>query len=370
MKVLSVFGTRPEAIKMFPVVQRLQQHPAIESRVCVTAQHREMLDQVLSLVDIRPDYDLNVMQANQRLSYVTGQVLLEVEKILEKERPDWLLVQGDTTTVMAASLAAFYQGVAVGHVEAGLRTRDKRQPFPEEINRRIADNLADLHFAPTARAKENLLAEGTPESGIVVTGNTIVDALLYILARTDQPAAILPQEPASPDGRTILVTVHRRESFGEPLERVCQTIAQIARDYPSAHVLLPVHPNPNVRNVVRRVLGDLPNVTLTEPLDYVTFVRAMDRAYVILTDSGGVQEEATVLGKPVLVMRERTERTEALDVGVARLVGTDRQVIMDLVDRLMRDSSFYAQMSQKSQVYGDGHASERIVQALLDRPRS
>jgi UDP-N-acetylglucosamine 2-epimerase (non-hydrolysing) len=370
MKVLSVFGTRPEAIKMAPVVKMLEAHSSVTSRVCVTAQHREMLDDVLSIFDIRPDFDLDIMRANQRLSYVTNRVLLGVEELLESEAPDWLLVQGDTTTAMAAAMAAFYQGVPIGHIEAGLRTRDKRDPFPEEVNRRIADILADLHFAPSQEAKNNLTREGLPDFNVLVTGNTIVDALLHIITKIDSHASPFPEVDQQPDGRLILVTAHRRENLGEPLTQICSAIRELSEKHRQAlQVVWPVHRNPNVEKQVHSSLRTVPGITLTDPLDYVSFVRLMRRSYLILTDSGGVQEEATVLGKPVLVMRKRTERTEAVEVGTARLVGTDRQAIVDAVDRLMTDSSLYEQMSRKSHVYGDGHASEYIVQALLERSR-
>lgn len=368
MKVLSVFGTRPEAIKMAPVVRRLQDHPAIVSRVCITAQHRDMLDEVLALFSISPDYDLDIMQQNQSLSYVTGQVLCGVEEILTKERPDWLLVQGDTTTVMAGALAAFYHDVPVGHVEAGLRTRNKRFPFPEEINRRFAGILADLHFAPTQVAKGNLLAEGVAESDIYVTGNTIVDALEEIHHRSPPPGDLVRDLRLTPEQQLILVTAHRRENFGEPLERICHALQRLASSFhPRIRFVYAVHPNPNVVQTAHRLLGNVDGITLTGPLDYATFVRLMNRAYLILTDSGGIQEEATVLGKPVLVLREFTERTEAIEAGNAMLVGTNQQRIIDATTQLIQDVDLYNRMALRGQVYGDGMAAERIVQALLKR---
>lgn len=368
MKVLSVFGTRPEAIKMAPVVRRLQEHEEVVSRTCITAQHRDMLDQVLALFSISPDYDLDVMRPDQRLSYVTGQVLLKVEEIIEEERPDWVLVQGDTTTVMATALAAFYQNVPVAHVEAGLRTGNKRSPFPEEINRRLAGILADLHFAPTQTAKENLLIEGIAETDIIVTGNTIVDALQEIRDKTRSSPEVTLRLPLESDQRLILVTAHRRESFGEPLQRICRALESLASAFHSSvHVVYAVHPNPTVTQTAYRLLGDVDGISLTGPMDYASFVRLMDRAYLILTDSGGIQEEATVLGRPVLVMREFTERTEAIEAGNAVLVGTSTQTIVDAAVRLLQDVNLHTRMSLQGQVYGDGRAAERIVQELLKR---
>ncbi len=365
LKVLCVFGTRPEAIKMAPVLQQLLIHPEIVSCTCVTGQHRHMLDQVLNLFGIQPDHDLNIMRPDQSLSFVTGQILMEIEKIIQAELPDWVLVQGDTTTAMAAALAAFYQGVPIGHIEAGLRTYNRRQPFPEEINRRIVDNLADWLFAPTVHAQQNLIQEGVAQAQILVTGNTIVDALQHILTipgNADHLELSLPQSAF-----LILVTAHRRENFGDPLEQICQAINLIAATYGSAvHLLYPVHSNPNVREPVFRLLGNRDGITLTEPLDYLTFVRMMRKASLILTDSGGIQEEATVLGKPVLVMRDTTERTEALTAGNSQLVGTQPDIIVQAVDRLLNEPEAYKRMSRPNQIYGDGRASERIVRALLN----
>jgi UDP-N-acetylglucosamine 2-epimerase (non-hydrolysing) len=366
LTVLSVFGTRPEAIKMAPVIRELQKHPdQVRAVVCVTAQHRQMLDQVLRLFEIEPDYDLNIMQDDQSLSYVTAKVLTELEGVIQKERPDWVLVQGDTTTTMAVSLAAFYQRVKVAHVEAGLRTGDKHRPYPEEMNRVIADHLADLHFAPTEQARQNLVREGLPEERILVTGNTVIDALLDVTSRpydwSNSPLAGLPLEGK----RIILVTAHRRESFGEPFEGICRALAEIARRYPDVQIVYPVHLNPHVREPVHRWLGGLPNISLISPLDYLPFVHLMKRAYLILTDSGGIQEEAPSLGVPVLVMREVTERPEALEAGTVRLAGVEPERILAETIRLLEDDHVYQKMACAVNPYGDGQSSIRIVQALL-----
>lgn len=368
IKVLSIFGTRPEAIKMAPVVKELEKHPGeIISRVCVTAQHREMLDQVLELFEIVPDYDLNLMQPNQTLSELTAQVFTDLDPIIQQERPDWVLVQGDTTTVMAASLVAFYHQVKVGHVEAGLRTRDKWQPFPEEINRKVAGVVADLHFAPTERARKNLLREGVDPGAIFVTGNPVIDALLQVASKPydveNGPLAGIPWGK-----RILLVTAHRRENFGEPLERICAALREIAERYKGdVHVVYPVHLNPNVQEPVYRLLGDVPNITLLPPLDYLPLVQLMKRSYLVLTDSGGIQEEAPGFGKPVLVLREKTERPEAVDAGTVRLVGTDSGQIVMWARRLLDDVVVYDQMAHAVNPYGDGRAARRIVNHLLER---
>ncbi len=370
IKVLSVFGTRPEAIKMAPIVLELRARSvAIASRVCVTAQHRQMLDQVLGLFEIKPDYDLNIMQGGQSPTQVAAAVLARLEPILKTERPDWVLVQGDTTTVAAASLAAFYAGVRVGHVEAGLRTNDKRQPFPEEINRRIAGLIADLHFAPTQRSRANLLAEGVPDAAIMVTGNSVIDALQWVAQQPVDPDAFpvgLPEIEHSAT-RLILVTAHRRENFGSPLEQICLALRDIATAYgDQVHLVYPVHPNPNVLGPVRARLGDLPNVSLTPPLDYLPMVHLLKQATLVLTDSGGLQEEAPGFAKPVLVLRAVTERPEGVEAGTVKLVGTDRKRIFDETRLLLDDPEAYARMAKAANPYGDGHAAERIVQALLD----
>jgi UDP-N-acetylglucosamine 2-epimerase (non-hydrolysing) len=366
---MSVFGTRPEAIKMAPVVKELERHPdQIESLVCVTAQHREMLDQVLDLFSIVPDEDLEVMRDNQTPTQVASAVLARVEPILRATRPDWVLVQGDTTTVAAASMAAFYTGVRVGHVEAGLRTHDKWQPFPEEVNRRIAGVIADRHFAPTREARENLLREGIDGETILVTGNPVIDALQWVVA---QPFDLdtLPVDRSvlgSPKRKLVLVTAHRRENHGAPLERICGALKDLAtRDGDPVHIVYPVHLNPNVWDPVHRLLGDVPNVTLTPPLDYLPLVHLMKRAYLVLTDSGGIQEEAPGLGVPVLVLREVTERPEAVAAGTVRVVGTDRERIVAQATRLLDDAAERERMARAVNPYGDGRASRRIVASLL-----
>lgn len=367
-RILVVFGTRPEAVKLAPVVRHLQQTPGVETRVCVTAQHREMLDQVLTLFDIRPDYDLNIMRPRQSLAEVTSSVLLGLEPVLKRERPDWILVQGDTTTVMAAALAAFYQGVRVGHVEAGLRTGDKQHPFPEEINRRLASVLADLHFAPTPWARDNLLHEGIPADQIVVTGNPVIDALFEIVNRPydwqSGPLAVVPR-----DRRILLVTAHRRENFGQPIRDICAALTSLARRYgDSLAIVYPVHLNPNIQEPVYSLLQNEPNIILLPPLDYWPLVHLLQASTLALTDSGGLQEEAPSLGKPVLVMRQTTERPEAMMAGTAKLVGTDPTQIIAEVSRLLDDPIAYHQMAQAINPYGDGRARFRIVDALLAQP--
>jgi UDP-N-acetylglucosamine 2-epimerase (non-hydrolysing) len=365
LRVLSVFGTRPEAVKMAPVVLRLQRTPGVESRVCVTAQHRQMLDQVLHLFEVHPDFDLDLMQRDQSLAETAAAVFSGLDPVLEQVHPDWVLVQGDTTTVAAAALLAYYRRIRVGHVEAGLRTGDKWRPFPEEINRQVAGVIADLHFAPTQWARSNLLREGVPEKRIVVTGNPVIDALHAIIA-LPYDAAHGPLADLAPDRRLILVTAHRRESFGKPLEAIFSALKRLAERYASqADLLYPVHLNPNVREPARRILGGLPNVRLVDPLDYQTMAHCLQRAYLVLTDSGGLQEEAPALGTPVLVMREVTERPEALEAGTARLVGTDAERIFAEASRLMDDPAAHAAMAKAANPYGDGHAAERIVDALM-----
>ena len=366
IKVLSIFGTRPEAIKMAPVVLELGKHPdQFQSVVCVTAQHREMLDQVLNLFQITPDHDLDLMREGQTLSGLTSRVFAALDPVFEAERPDWVLVQGDTTTVMAASLAAFYHRVKVGHVEAGLRTGDKWQPFPEEINRKIAGVVADLHFAPTTTAKNNLLAEGVDPKTIHVTGNTVIDALLMAAEMPfdleDSPLAGIPWEK-----KIILVTAHRRENFGRPLEDICAALQEIAAKYKDeVHLVYPVHPNPNVTETVYPALEKIPNISLLEPLDYLPLVQLMKRAYLVVTDSGGIQEEAPGLGVPVLVLREKTERPEAVTAGSVKLVGTTRQEIFARITGLLSDLVEYQRMTQVINPYGDGTAARQIVEALI-----
>lgn len=350
---------------MAPVVRCLVKTPEVESVVCVTAQHREMLDQVLDLFGIQTDFDLDLMRPDQSLAESAAAVFLNLDPILNKVKPDWILVQGDTNTVMAAALLAFYHRVRVGHVEAGLRTADKWQPFPEEINRRVASVVADLHFAPTTWARDNLLREGIPPELICVTGNPVIDALQWVIA---QPYD-LSQGPLAgvPKGmRAILVTAHRRENFGEPMERIFSALRQIAEHYTDELVMIyPVHLNPNVHEPAHRLLGNVPNIRLTAPLDYLPMVHLMRRAHLVLTDSGGLQEEAPALGTPVLVLREVTERPEAIEAGAARLVGTNRERIVEQTRLLLDDPEEHARMAHAVNPYGDGHAAERIVQALL-----
>jgi UDP-N-acetylglucosamine 2-epimerase (non-hydrolysing) len=368
--VLSVIGTRPEAIKMAPIVAELRCFPdRAHSIVCATAQHRELLDPVLSIFDITPDYDLNLMRPGQTLTQVTTTVLSGMEQVLTEVQPEWVLAQGDTTTVMATGLACYYQRIPFGHVEAGLRTGDKFRPYPEEINRVLADALADLHFAPTARARDNLLSEGISETSIYITGNTVIDALLQIAERdlpyVDSELAGIPLWA----DRIVLVTAHRRESFGAGLQSICEALASLAVRYPDVQFVYPVHPNPNVTIPVRQRLQDISNISLIAPLEYAPLVHLMKRAYLILTDSGGIQEEAPSLGKPVLILREVSERPEGIAAGVARLVGTNRERIVREVTTLLSDEAEYAQMARVVNPYGDGHASRRIVEALFAYPR-
>ncbi len=369
IKVLSVFGTRPEAIKMAPVVKELERHSdRIISRVCVTAQHRQMLDQVLNLFGIVPDYDLNVMQESQSPTQVASTVLAKLEPILKSERPDWVLVQGDTTTVMAASLAAFYAGAKVGHVEAGLRTFDKYQPFPEEVNRRVASVVADLHFAPTQRSRENLLREGVADETIRVTGNPVIDALHMVVDLPYDPTTG-PLKGVPWDKRLILVTAHRRENFGPPLEQICWALRDIALAYKNdVQIVYPVHLNPRVQEPVHRILDSVKGITLIAPLDYLPLVYLMKRSMLVLTDSGGIQEEAPGLGKAVLVLRDVTERPEAVEAGTVRVVGTSRAHIVEWTRRLLEDADEYSKMARAVNPYGDGMAAERIASALLGGP--
>lgn len=374
MKVMVVFGTRPEAIKMAPLVKALQRAaPAIQTVVCVTAQHREMLDQVLRLFDIQPEHDLNIMQPGQDLFDITANIITGLKPVLAAERPDLVLVHGDTSTTLAASLAAYYMRARVGHVEAGLRTGNKWAPFPEEMNRRITGAVADIHFAPTAVARANLLREGVSEGDIHVTGNTVIDALLDVVGklREDGESRRRLDEQFSflnPRRRLVLVTGHRRENFGEGFQNICHALADIASGHPDVDVLYPVHLNPNVRQPVRDILAArrLDNVHLIDPVDYLPFVYLMDRSHLIITDSGGVQEEAPSLGKPVLVMRNTTERPEAVEAGTVRLVGTDRDKLVHETHRLLTDAQAYAAMAQAHNPYGDGKAVQRIVTTLLD----
>nr|WP_302480001.1 UDP-N-acetylglucosamine 2-epimerase (non-hydrolyzing) [Serratia fonticola] len=369
VKVLTVFGTRPEAIKMAPLVHALAQDDAFESRVCVTAQHREMLDQVLRLFEIVPDYDLNIMKPGQGLSEITCRILEGIKGVLEDFKPDVVLVHGDTTTTMATSLAAFYQRIPVGHVEAGLRTGNLYSPWPEEANRKLTGHLAMYHFSPTENSRQNLLRESLRDDHIFVTGNTVIDALLWVRDRimhNPELRSSLDQRYPFLDAnkKLILVTGHRRESFGGGFERICSALAEIALQHPEVQVVYPVHLNPNVSEPVNRILKGIDNIILIDPQDYLPFVYLMTRSYLILTDSGGIQEEAPSLGKPVLVMRDTTERPEAVDAGTVQLVGTDVAKIVDAVTRLLTDEGEYHAMSRAHNPYGDGHACQRILEAL------
>ncbi|CAH5695468.1 UDP-N-acetylglucosamine 2-epimerase, partial [Klebsiella oxytoca] len=369
VKVLTVFGTRPEAIKMAPLVHALARDPHFEAKVCVTAQHREMLDQVLKLFSIVPDYDLNIMQPGQGLTEITCRILEGLKPVLESFKPDVVLVHGDTTTTMAASLAAFYQRIPVGHVEAGLRTGDLSSPWPEEGNRTLTGHLATYHFAPTETSRQNLLRENIADNLITITGNTVIDALFWVRDRVLSDEALrneLTQRyPFLANGKKmILVTGHRRESFGRGFEQICHALAEIAANNPDVQIVYPVHLNPNVSEPVNRILGHVENVMLIEPQDYLPFVWLMNRAWLILTDSGGIQEEAPSLGKPVLVMREMTERPEAVSAGTVCLVGTDSQRIVNEVTRLLHDESAWQAMSRAHNPYGDGQACHRILSAL------
>ena len=369
MKVLTVFGTRPEAIKMAPLVHALARDPHFEAKVCVTAQHREMLDQVLKLFSIVPDYDLNIMQPGQGLTEITCRILEGLKPVLESFKPDVVLVHGDTTTTMAASLAAFYQRIPVGHVEAGLRTGDLSSPWPEEGNRTLTGHLATYHFAPTETSRQNLLRENIADNRITITGNTVIDALFWVRDRVLSDEALrneLTQRyPFLANGKKmILGTGHRRESFGRGFEQICHALAEIAANNPDVQIVYPVHLNPNVSEPVNRILGHVENVMLIEPQDYLPFVWLMNRAWLILTDSGGIQEEAPSLGKPVLVMREMTERPEAVSAGTVCLVGTDSQRIVNEVTRLLHDESAWQAMSRAHNPYGDGQACHRILSAL------
>lgn len=365
MKVLSIFGTRPEAIKMAPVVRELRKHPdGVESIVCVTGQHRQMLDQVLRLFEIRPDYDLALMRTDQTLAELTAQTLIKLDDVLRIEKPDWALVQGDTSTAMAAAMASFYRRIRVGHIEAGLRTWNRNHPFPEEINRKIADAVSDLHFAPTEQARRNLLQEGVREESIIVTGNTVVDALLEVASHPyDWSAGALAAAPRN--RRLLLATAHRRENFGRPLQNICDALATLAGRYDDIQIVYPVHLNPNVYEPVHRRLQGVENITLLEPLEYLPMVQLMKASYLVLTDSGGLQEEAPGLGKPALVLREVTERPEGVEAGTVKVIGTERDAIIRETSTLLDSPEAYQRMSRAINPYGDGHAAERIVQALF-----
>lgn len=368
-KILTVFGTRPEAIKMAPLVHALAADDRFEAKCCVTAQHREMLDQVLELFEITPDYDLNLMRAGQTLNDVTARIVQELKPVLQEFQPDVVLVHGDTATTFAASLAAYYEQIEVGHVEAGLRTGNIYSPWPEEANRRLTGVLTNYHFAPTETSKENLLRENFAPEDIFVTGNTVIDALLMVKDKiesdSDLSATLAAQFPFLDESKQlILVTGHRRESFGGGFERICEALAQTAKQHPNVQILYPMHLNPNVREPVNRILGDVENVLLIEPQQYLPFVYLMSRSHIILTDSGGIQEEAPSLGKPVLVMRDTTERPEAVAAGTVKLVGTNVEKITASLGSLLNDEEAYQEMSFAHNPYGDGKACERILDAL------
>lgn len=369
-KILTVFGTRPEAIKMAPLVHALAADDRFEAKCCVTAQHREMLDQVLELFEITPDYDLNLMKAGQTLNDVTARIVQELKPVLQEFQPDVVLVHGDTATTFAASLAAYYEQIEVGHVEAGLRTGNIYSPWPEEANRRLTGVLTNYHFAPTETSKENLLRENFSPENIFVTGNTVIDALLMVKDKiesdSDLSATLAAQFPFLDESKQlILVTGHRRESFGGGFERICEALAQTAKQHPNVQILYPMHLNPNVREPVNRILGDVENVLLIEPQQYLPFIYLMSRSHIILTDSGGIQEEAPSLGKPVLVMRDTTERPEAVAAGTVKLVGTDVEKITASLDSLINDEEAYKEMSFAHNPYGDGKACQRILDALI-----
>lgn len=369
-RILLIFGTRPEAIKMSPVVKELQKHPEqFNVQVCVTAQHRQMLDQVLELFDVVPDFDLDIMKPGQNLTDVTCNVLRGLAPVLEESHPDVVLVHGDTTTAMTASLAAYYQRIAVGHVEAGLRTGNIYSPWPEEMNRRLTGAITRYHFAPTEQSRQNLLAEGVTDNAIIVTGNTVIDALLTVVDKVRVSPELQGRMAGKfpfldPNKRMILVTGHRRENFGEGFENICHALKDIVEAYADVEIVYPVHLNPQVQEPVRRILGDTPDVHLIDPQDYLPFVWLMDRSYLIITDSGGVQEEAPSLGRPVLVMRDTTERPEAVTVGTVKLVGTNRKRIVTEAGHLLEDEAAYLRMSLAHNPYGDGNGSVRIVESL------
>jgi UDP-N-acetylglucosamine 2-epimerase (non-hydrolysing) len=363
-KVLLAFGTRPEAIKLAPLVKELERRAdRFEPVVLVTAQHRGMLDQVLDVFDIKPDHDLDIMRAGQTLADVTVRVLQEIEAVLVKERPDIVIVQGDTTSAFVSALAAYYQRIPVGHVEAGLRTADKYSPYPEEMNRRLAGVLADIHFAPTPRARANLLRENVPVRSVHVTGNTVIDALLMML-KSAKPWRVPVLEQIPTGQRVVLVTAHRRESFGPGFENICRALALLVERNPGIDIVYPVHLNPNVRRPVMRILKRRGRIHLIEPLEYLPFVHLMERSHIILTDSGGIQEEAPAIGKPVLVMRDKTERPEAIEAGTAKLVGTDVDRIVGASERLLRSDRAYTRMARAANPFGDGRAAVRIADRL------
>lgn len=364
MKVMSVFGTRPEAIKMAPLVKKLNADPEMDSVLCVTAQHREMLDQVLELFELTPDYDLNIMKPNQTLAMITANVLTGIEEVLVKEKPDIVLVHGDTSTTFSAALAAFYQKIPVGHVEAGLRTYDMYSPFPEEVNRVLTGHMASVHFAPTERNLDNLVREGVSEENIVITGNTVVDALLEVAGKPYEFEDETLKSIDFENKRVIAVTCHRRENLGEYMENIFSAIREIAEEFDDVEVVYPVHLNPKVRETAGKILSGCSNVHLIDPLSYQPFVNLMAKSYFIITDSGGMQEEAPSLGKPVLVVRKETERPEALAAGTVKLAGVERETIAAMARELLTDRNAYEAMAHAENPYGDGTACDRIIEAL------
>lgn len=367
MKVMTVFGTRPEAIKMAPLVKKLQETEGIESILCVTAQHREMLDQVMDLFELKPDYDLNIMKPNQTISMITSNVLLGLEEVLKKEMPDIVLVHGDTTTTFATALACFYQQIKVGHVEAGLRTYDKYSPYPEEINRVLTGHIADFHFAPTKTNMENLINEGIAEENIFITGNTVIDALLTV---ANKPYEFKNKTLNSLDfenRRIITVTCHRRENLGENMRNIFGAIRAIVQEFGDVEIVYPMHMNPKVRETANTILEGIDRVHLIEPLQYQPFVNLMAKSYLIITDSGGMQEEAPSLGKPVLVVRKETERPEALAAGTVKLAGVEQETIYNMTKELLSNQESYESMAFAANPYGDGHACERIVEILKEK---
>jgi UDP-N-acetylglucosamine 2-epimerase (non-hydrolysing) len=363
LKLLSIYGTRPEAIKLAPVILGLRDSPEFRSFTCVTAQHREMMDQINSLFGIQPDFDLNVMASNQSLHSLSAHIFSKLTPVIEAVKPDWILVQGDTTTAMIASLAGYYQRIKVAHIEAGLRSKNKWEPFPEEINRRIIDVVADLHFAPTQLAQENLRKEGIPLQNIVISGNTIVDAL-QLISRKDFPLeeSVLADIPW--DKKIILVTAHRRENIGVPLENICRAISDLAASHQGLHFVFPVHRNPEVERIVRSLLDHTPNVALLPPLEYRAFIHLLQNCHFVLTDSGGIQEEAPTFGKLVLILRNTTERPEGVEAGFARLVGTERDRIVQEVNTLLENPAGLRKIAAGTNPYGDGKASQRIIEAV------
>jgi len=373
LRVLTIFGTRPEAVKMAPVVHELSRHPEIDAQVCVTAQHRQMLDQVLEVFDIHPDIDLNLMKPDQSLAQLSAEIFINLDPVLNDLKPDWILIQGDTTTVTVASILGYYHQLRIGHVEAGLRSFDKWQPFPEEINRRIAGVVSDLHFAPTEGNRSNLLKEGIPPEMIVVTGNSVIDALQEI---TSRPVPAQVSQMLSQFGigngkkRLVMITAHRRENFGQPILDICSALRQLAESYNQNTVFIyPVHLNPNIQKPVYQQLSDLPNLHLIPPLDYLPMVHLMKQACLLLTDSGGLQEEAPALGIPTLVLRSTTERPEGVEAGTLKLVGSDPKIILSEAHHLLDNPQAHAAMTNAVNPYGDGHAAERIVQALIEHSR-